>query len=1026
MLLSRRMSMRGEQGISLIVPVGLLVLASLCGSAYAQETSGSVRGAVTDPSGAAVPGAAVELSGTLLPRPFTTITNTSGVYQLPDVPPGSGYSISVTAQGFHTAKVGGINVEIGKATTIDTKLEVGQVSETVMVSAEAIMVDTQSSSSAVTIDQSFFDILPKGRSFYDVIQIAPGARNEGKSDGYQIDGASGAENTYFLDGMEMEDIQGGTLAGQNRIPVEMVQQVQVKNGIMDAQYGGAMGGVVSAVTRSGQNDFHGEAGFYWSGDALWAKPRSVLELDPNNDNNAIYQAVPKDSFSHWNPLFRLGGPLLKNKAFFFVGYMPQLEYTDRTVNFTTGETGTYHNRFAQQFVDTRVDFAPVSKLRLSMNWIFNPNKNTGSLPSALGTDSFSNNWSEQGNYNASHLLVGELTYTASSRLIFSFRGGYNYSGFNNMYGIPAITAVYYSGASTTVPPPALQSPNGWIHQAVGATLFDQNRRTNLNADVSYIGNWHGQHTLKVGWQMNRLGNSVNSTSYPFGYYRYYWGRTYHCQTMNCAETGTDGYYRYRELGTFGDASSNNQGLFLQDNWRVNKRLSINVGLRTEHEFVPSFSANKSIPSQAITFDWPAKMSPRIGVAFDPTGNGRQRLYAGFGYFYDIMKYSLPRGSFGGDVWKEYFYTLDDPNLVNTNQGRPTDPTKLPGKLIEVVDYRIPSNDPSQHLIDPNLMPMKQRMIDVGYEFSIGPTLVASARFTDRRLLHAIDDIGYVSPNGEVYNIGNPGFGIVANPQNWLNWMGPGIPTTPKAVRNYDALELRLDKRFSKSYQFSASYTRSRLYGNYSGLASSDESGGFFGTGPGRDNPNNSRYFDQPWIFGDSHGKNAMGLLPTDRPNTFKFFGGYTLRTKLGSTTFSPNIFMFSGTPLTSEVQLIDGQGWVYINGRGDMGRSPFFYQLDANVMHEFAPLKNHESVRVRLELTAFNVLNSGIVTDRYNLYSHVIDGAIGVDSISSIFSQGVNAPALMAAQGIRTDPQYGRADIFQGPRNLRFQLSFFF
>src|SRR6202011_2018762 len=100
--------------------------------------------------------------------------------------------------------------------------------------------------------------------------------------------------------------------------------------------------------------------------------------------------------------------------------------------------------------------------------------------------------------------------------------------------------------------------------------------------------------------------------------------------------------------------------------------------------------------------------------------GNQRIYGGFGYFYDIMKYSLPRGSFGGDVWKEYYYTLDDTGVVTKNQGFAAAPTKLPGQLIEVVDFRIPSNDPSQHLIDPNLKPMKERMIDFGYEYGFAP------------------------------------------------------------------------------------------------------------------------------------------------------------------------------------------------------------------------------------------------------------------------------------------------------------------
>jgi hypothetical protein len=170
----------------------------------------------------------------------------------------------------------------------------------------------------------------------------------------------------------------------------------------------------------------------------------------------------------------------------------------------------------------------------------------------------------------------------------------------------------------------------------------------------------------------------------------------------------------------------------------------------------------------------------------------------------------------------------------------------------------------------------------------------------------------------------------------------------------------------------------------------------------------------------------MGRLPTDRSHTFKFFGGYTKRSPLGTTTLSPNVFLYSGTPLTTQVQVIDSGGWMYINGRGDMGRTPFFYQFDLNLIHELTPLSNHESVKIRMEATVFNLLNSSIVTDRYNLLSHTIDGAIGVDNISSIFTQGINAQALMQAQGIRVDPQYGQANAFQGPRYMRFQLSLLF
>jgi len=354
--------------------------------------------------------------------------------------------------------------------------------------------------------------------------------------------------------------------------------------------------------------------------------------------------------------------------------------------------------------------------------------------------------------------------------------------------------------------------------------------------------------------------------------------------------------------------------------------------------------------------------------------------------------------------------------VRSNSGVPADPNKLPGRLFELVNWRIPSNDPSQHLLDPNLQPMKQRMFDLGYDYSINPTLVASMRYTNRRLIRTIEDTGYIGDAGETYLIANPGYGIVADPKNWLNWMGAGIPTTPKAIRDYDALEIRLDKRFSRNYNFAASYTLSRSWGNYSGLASSDENG--------RTSPNVNRYFDQPWVGINQLGELATGRLATDRPHTFKFFGSYTYNNKLGATTLSPNIALFSGTPITTEANVISSTP-AFPFGRGDLGRTPFFSNWDINLLHDFIPMKSHESIKVRFEFSVFNLFNQATITDRSKGLIHPSDGQIQFDDYADVF-KGFDTRALMKAQDIRTDPQYGLASAWQSPRRLRLQLSFFF
>lgn len=995
----------------------LVALFLLCGTLSAQEVTGSIRGTVVDPTGSAVPNAKVEVTSGQMVTPISVQSDDQGLFVIPQLAPGS-YTLSASASGFATVRKNDVPVAIGKATRVEFRLEVGQVSESVVVAADAVMVDTTSSASAVNVDRTFFDILPKGRSFYDLAAVAPGVRPEGKSGGVQVDGASGSENTFYIDGMEVTNIQTGVLSDKNKIPVEMIQQTQIKNGVMEAQYGGAMGGVISAVVRSGTNDFHGQAGFYFNNDEMSGRPRDSLQSpDPFDETRASYFRNPADNYTTWNPVFNIAGPIVRNKLFFFSGYAPVFTSTDRTVKFNADNSvQDFHQDSNTHFLTNKLDYMPFTKLRLSGSWTWNPNYNRGTLPSRQGTDDPNNNWGDQGNYDAGQIFAYSADFVPNAKTVISFRGGYHFTNHNTNYGIPNLTSIYYSGASQDPRIPAdLRGPSGYIQYAPGATFFDAYKRNNYNADISYLANWFGQHNLKAGWQMNRLANQVSSQAWAAGYYRYFWFNTWTCVTDQCSgrQTGQYGYARYREFGTVGDVASDNQGIFFQDTWRVNRNLTLNLGIRTEREYLPSFQTGSNLASKAIEFPWSDKFSPRVGFAWDPKGNGKQRIYASWGQFYDVMKYEMPRGSFGGDIYFDYYYTLDDPQAVKLNQGIPSGPTDFQGgKFLEYINWRIPSNDPENNTIEPDLKPMKQRMFDVGYEYSVNSSLVASARYTNRRLIRTIEDVGTLGPAGEIYYIANPGFGLTADPATWE----PGIPTTPKAKREYDAFELRLDKRFSRSYQFAMSYTWSRQHGNYAGLASSDENG--------RTSPNVNRYFDLPWIGYTERGQFAEGPLATDRPHTFKFFGGYTLNSKVGATTFSPNIILYSGIPLTSEANVVSSTP-AFPYGRANLGRTPVFFNTDFNLMHDFKPFTSNESMKMRVELTVFNLFNTNTVTNRSVALLHPNDGFIGFDDHADVF-KGFNTLALMQQQDIRVSPAYNWASGFQSPRGLRLQLSWFF
>jgi hypothetical protein len=300
-------------------------------------------------------------------------------------------------------------------------------------------------------------------------------------------------------------------------------------------------------------------------------------------------------------------------------------------------------------------------------------------------------------------------------------------------------------------------------------------------------------------------------------------------------------------------------------------------------------------------------------------------------------------------------------------------------------------------------------------------MVLSARYTHNSVDRVIEDVGTLSDAGEKYFIANPGFGITVAPGTW----SAGFPPTPKAKRDYDAVEFRADKRFSRGYYFSASYTFSRLWGNYSGLASSDEPNA---DGVGRQDPNVSRYFDLPWMSWDSHGKLVEGRLATDRPHALKFYGAYDLKTKLGTTTFGPTFMVMSGTPLTTEVDVISSTP-VYVNGRGDLGRTPMYSNTDFLISHEFA-IPAREGMRLKFDANISNLFNQSTIVGRNTDLLHPSYGEHLSIVPQEDFFKGFDYKQMLEAGyadgSLTRNPLNGLANVYQGPRYIRLGMKFIF
>ena len=325
---------RSQRGKWLVLPVALIALLILpC--ALAQETTAGLLGTVKDPSGASVVSANVEVSSPALIGTKKAETDQGGYYRFANLPPGV-YSLTVTASGFRTFKQEGINLEVGHLPSIDVHLEVGAITETVEVSAQAAMIDaTQSKVQENITSTSLMNLPTQSTSFQSVIQFAAGARSEplqnsgtSANNGFQINGASNSENSYLVDGQETASIFDGH--SQANVPMEFIDEVQVKTSGFEAEYGGALGGVVNVISKRGSNDWHGSIFMNYYADRFNAAPNPNQLRNPQIaaiasarlDQPLEYYYPVKDHRRVADPGFTLGGGLVKDRLWIFMGTQP--------------------------------------------------------------------------------------------------------------------------------------------------------------------------------------------------------------------------------------------------------------------------------------------------------------------------------------------------------------------------------------------------------------------------------------------------------------------------------------------------------------------------------------------------------------------------------------------------------------------------------------------------------------------------------------------------------------------------------
>src|SRR5689334_15198234 len=302
--------------------LALLALNAGGPAASAQERFGGLTGVITDTSRAPIPGVMVTATSVQTGAVRSAVTGSDGAFRIPDLDPGR-YNVSVELQGFQRSNVENVLVLLGKTFTVDVELKPGGVTESVSVQGQAEkQIDLTSVTLAHNVTAEEFDRLPKARSFQGIALTAPGVNTGEIEGGFQVNGASGAENSFTVDGVATNSLIYGS-SRQNTV-FEYLQEVQVKTGGIDAEYGGALGGVISAVTKSGGNIFTGEGHYYYAGSSLSSGPVKRLVLDPNDLKTVNYFQDNKQPNHNSEFGGSIGGPIVKNKLFFFASASPRL------------------------------------------------------------------------------------------------------------------------------------------------------------------------------------------------------------------------------------------------------------------------------------------------------------------------------------------------------------------------------------------------------------------------------------------------------------------------------------------------------------------------------------------------------------------------------------------------------------------------------------------------------------------------------------------------------------------------------